>query len=147
MHKRTNRAFTLIEILIVVVILGILAAIVIPQFTDASQDAQASSVQSQLQTVRGQIELYNVQMGLYPDFAANGWDDLVDNNYLQAEPRNAARSNAEGIVAGALAPGVASGGAATDGWYWNTADNIMYAIDGAADIDADGNGDGFIVDF
>ena len=147
MRTRTQRAFTLIEILIVVVILGILAAIVIPQFTDASQDAAASSVQSQLQTIRGQVELYNVQQGEYPDFATNGWDDLVDNNYLQGEPRNAARDNATGIVTGALAPGVASGGAATDGWYWNTGSSIMYAIDSAADIDDDGNGDGFIVDF
>lgn len=67
MHLRTNarrqRGFTLIEILIVVVILGILAAIVIPQFTNASQDAQVSAVKSQLQTVRSQIELYRVKNG------------------------------------------------------------------------------------
>ncbi len=40
MRTQVKRAFTLIEILIVVVILGILAAIVIPQFTSASQDAK-----------------------------------------------------------------------------------------------------------
>ena len=59
--NRLSRAFTLIEILIVVVILGILAAIVIPQFTDASNSAMEASVQTQLQTIRSQIELYNVQ--------------------------------------------------------------------------------------
>ena len=58
---RSCQAFTLIEILIVVVILGILAAIVIPQFTDASQEAMASNLQSQLQTIRSQVELHNVQ--------------------------------------------------------------------------------------
>ena len=60
---QAKRGFTLVEILIVVVILGILAAIVIPQFTNASQDAQVSAVKSQLQTVRSQIELFRVKNG------------------------------------------------------------------------------------
>ncbi len=50
--------FTLVEILIVVTILGILAAIVIPQFTDASEEAKMSSLVSDLHTVRAQIQLY-----------------------------------------------------------------------------------------
>src|SRR5689334_20596629 len=58
---RKTRGFTLVEILIVVIILGILAAIVIPQFTNASNDARNSSVASTLQTLRGQIELYKIQ--------------------------------------------------------------------------------------
>ena len=53
--------FTLVEILIVVIILGILAAIVIPQFTSASQDARKNSLTSQLQTLRSQLELYKLQ--------------------------------------------------------------------------------------
>ena len=60
--RRTRKSgFTLVEILIVVIILGILAAIVIPQFTNASQDARKNSLSSQLQTVRSQIELYKLQ--------------------------------------------------------------------------------------
>jgi general secretion pathway protein G len=59
--RRSQRGFTLVEILIVVIILGILAAIVIPQFTNASQDARKSNVVSQLQTLRAQIELYKLQ--------------------------------------------------------------------------------------
>ena len=53
-YKRSG--FTLVEILIVVIILGILAAIVIPQFTNASSSARTSSIQSLLQTVRSQID-------------------------------------------------------------------------------------------
>src|ERR1700710_973951 len=59
--RRTTRGFTLVEILIVVIILGILAAIVIPQFTNASQDARKSSLVSQLQTLRSQVSLYALQ--------------------------------------------------------------------------------------
>lgn len=58
---RAKTGFTLVEILIVVVILGILAAIVIPQFTNASTEAKQSSLQSDLQMLRAQIELYKLQ--------------------------------------------------------------------------------------
>ena len=54
------KGFTLVEILIVVVILGILAAIVIPQFTSASTEAKESALVSDLQAVRSQIELYKI---------------------------------------------------------------------------------------
>jgi general secretion pathway protein G len=58
---RKNKGFTLVEILIVVIILGILAAIVIPQFTTASEDARRSALASDLQSLRSQIELYKIQ--------------------------------------------------------------------------------------
>lgn len=86
--NRKRRGFTLIEILIVVVILGILAAIVVPQFTNASQEATASSIRSQLQTLRGQIELYRVRNG---GALPTGFDDLLappagQAPYLSQEP-------------------------------------------------------------
>jgi general secretion pathway protein G len=60
-------AFTLVELLIVVIILGILAAVVIPQFTDSTADARMSSLATNLQTIRGQIDLYKLQHnGSYP---------------------------------------------------------------------------------
>ena len=72
--RKNRRGFTLIEILIVVVILGILAAIVVPQFTNASQEATASSIRSQLQTIRGQVELFRVRnAGALP----TSFDDLI----------------------------------------------------------------------
>jgi general secretion pathway protein G len=61
--RKSKSGFTLVEILIVVIILGILAAIVIPQFTNASQDARKSSLVSQLQTLRSQIQLFRLQHG------------------------------------------------------------------------------------
>lgn len=60
-------AFTLVELLIVVIILGILAAVVIPQFSDASTDARVSSLVTNLATIRGQLEFYKMQHnGNYP---------------------------------------------------------------------------------
>ncbi len=67
---RAKSGFTLVEILIVVVILGILAAIVIPQFTEASTEAKLSSLCTDLQTLRSQIELYKIQHNdVPPSFA------------------------------------------------------------------------------
>jgi general secretion pathway protein G len=57
---KAEKGFTLVEILIVVVILGILAAIVIPQFTSASTEAKESALKSDLQAIRSQIELYKI---------------------------------------------------------------------------------------
>jgi general secretion pathway protein G len=78
MRNQVRKAFTLVEILIVVVILGILAAIVIPQFTNASEEAQTGNIQTQLQTVRSQIELFRVRNnGVSPDLDdANPFIDL-----------------------------------------------------------------------
>jgi general secretion pathway protein G len=59
-NKRRG-AFTLIEVLIVVVIMAILAATIIPQFTDSTKDAKSSTVQFNLHTLRSQIQLYRTQ--------------------------------------------------------------------------------------
>lgn len=56
-----QRGFTLVELLIVVIILAILAAIVIPQFTSATADAQESALDANLAGLRSAIELYKVQ--------------------------------------------------------------------------------------
>jgi type II secretion system protein G len=123
MRTQVKRAFTLIEILIVVVILGILAAIVIPQFTNASTQASESSLKSQLQTIRGQLELYKVQHNdVYPDLVNNQWADLVNENFLQSAPKNPLQMDANGnpstTVAAAAAAGV--------GWVWDG--NNLYAV-------------------
>ena len=133
--KRMPRAFTLIEILIVVVILGILAAIVIPQFTDAADDANEASMRSQLQTVRSQIELFRAQGSQNLDGTSatmdptDGWDELVNNDYLPSAPKNPYNgSNTVAATAGA-----------TVGWMWTTkidsggnaiagASNYLYAV-------------------
>ncbi len=149
-----NKAFTLVEILIVVIILGILAAIVIPQFTEASNDARTSALQSDLQTIRSQRELYKVQhLENYPEqLAAVGANSAkviqqltsrTDANgdvgtdptqfpfgpYLQQFPSNgyvAVPANATVINFGTAAPAPGDG---TSGWYINTSTGQFSAND------------------
>jgi general secretion pathway protein G len=75
--KRSTPGFTLVEILIVVIILGILAAIVIPQFTNASNDARNNSTSSTLQTIRSQIELFKIQHTDTPPASTALWTVLM----------------------------------------------------------------------
>jgi general secretion pathway protein G len=76
-RTKSRKGFTLVEILIVVIILGILAAIVIPQFTNASEDARKGNMKSQLQTLRSQIELFKLQHRDNAPPQATFWDFLT----------------------------------------------------------------------
>lgn len=58
---KLRNGFTLVEILVVVVILGILGAIVIPQFRPAATEAKNSQLCSDLQVMRVQIGMYKIQ--------------------------------------------------------------------------------------
>jgi prepilin-type N-terminal cleavage/methylation domain-containing protein len=58
--------FTLIEMLIVVIILGILAAIIIPQLSVSTEDAKISTLKTNLGGLRSSIEIYYAQHNNYP---------------------------------------------------------------------------------
>lgn len=70
-NVRRRRAFTLIEVLIVVVIMAVLAATIIPQFSSSTTDAKESSLKFNVHTMRSQIELYKIHhSGNYPTIQA-----------------------------------------------------------------------------
>lgn len=60
-RARFTSGFTLIELLIVVIIIAILAAIAIPQFANTTGDAQESTLDANLNTMRSAVELYRIQ--------------------------------------------------------------------------------------
>ena len=53
-----RRGFTLVEVMIVIVIMAILAAVVVPQFTEHSRNAKVSAAEFKLHELRSRIELY-----------------------------------------------------------------------------------------
>jgi general secretion pathway protein G len=72
-----KRAFTLVEIMVVVVILGILAATIIPQFMGTTHDAKVSAAKAQVAELESAIDRFYVHMDRYPT-PEEGFKVLVD---------------------------------------------------------------------
>ncbi len=77
-----QRAFTLIELLLVLVILGVLAAIVVPKFAGRTEQARVTAAQTQIATFGTALDAFEVDNGYYPK-GRNGLQDLV------VQPRDA----------------------------------------------------------
>ena len=119
---------TLIEIMIVVTIIGILAAVTIPVFSTASDDSKLGNLKTNLQTIRAQIELYKMQHNeTYPTSAttfvnqmtlasksdgttaAIGTAGFNLGPYLQSIPNNPYTDTNT----------VGTGGVGSSAWYYN----------------------------
>ena len=126
-HK--NTAFTLVEILIVVMILAILAAIIVPQFTNATEESKMSNLLSNLQSLRAQLELYKMHHNeTYPT-------DI--NNQVTQKTNSDGTLNATGAYGPYLhlfpanpfvddpVKAVKTTGAAGEGWSYNSATGVI----------------------
>jgi len=71
--RKSKKGFTLIELMVVIVIIGILVAIALPNFISAQDRAKISSVKANMHTVQTAAETYAVDWGgVYPDKLGNG---------------------------------------------------------------------------
>ncbi|MEQ8844676.1 MAG: prepilin-type N-terminal cleavage/methylation domain-containing protein [Phycisphaerales bacterium] len=89
---KPRAAFTLVEILIVVVILAILAAIVVPQMVGAQSESQVNATLYDLGKVRRHLVVYHARNDEYPAITAGDgtWGEIVGDttNYLMSAPVN-----------------------------------------------------------
>ena len=77
-----HEGFTLIELMIVMVVIGLLAAIAIPSYTNNVRNAKEAVLREDLRTMRGAIDSYTIDKQKAPQ----SLDDLVQAGYLKAMP-------------------------------------------------------------
>ena len=61
-----NRAFTLVELMVVVLIIAILAAMIVPKLVSRTSDAKISKAQADIRTLSSQIDAFRIDVGRYP---------------------------------------------------------------------------------
>lgn len=126
---RTGKGFTLIEILIVVVILGILSALVVPSMAGAAEDAAVATAQTELNKIRRAVEVFQVSNdnALPAVLAGDGtWGEIVTPAYLREAPVNGyvGGANSRVIVIGAGPDGAFQ---TTHGWIFNSGTGEVWA--------------------
>ena len=84
--RKTARGFTLIEIMVVVVILGILGALVAPQILGRAGEAKVTAAKSDIQSIGNALDLYKLDNNNYPS-TDQGLEALVVSHLAIQKPR------------------------------------------------------------
>jgi len=83
-NKKTNKGFTLVEIMIVVVIIGLLAAMAIPAFNKVRQTSQDKTITNNLRQVASAADQYFIEEGMTQAVSS---DIIGTNLYVKAMPQ------------------------------------------------------------
>jgi len=94
LQRHSARGFTLIEIMVVVVILGILGSLIVPNIIGRPDEARATAARADIEAVGNALELYRLDNGTYPS-TDQGLEALVSQPSGYPEPR---RWNADGYL-------------------------------------------------
>src|ERR1700733_2221862 len=86
-NYRRTAGFTLIEVMVVVVILGILAAIIVPKIMSRPEQARIVKVKQDLLAIQSALDLYKLDNGTYPT-TDQGLQALVSKPSIQPVPRS-----------------------------------------------------------
>jgi general secretion pathway protein G len=87
LRKVRSGGFTLIEIMVVIVILGILAGLVLPRFMGRTEEAKKIKAKLQIENLEAALKLYKLDTGMYPT-TEQGLEALVQKPATGAVPGN-----------------------------------------------------------
>lgn len=82
-----QKGFTLIEIMVVLIIIGLLASIVVPRLMGRTDEAKKTKVEVQIRNIQSSLDLYKLDTGVYPT-TEQGLASLVDRTTVGEIPKN-----------------------------------------------------------
>ena len=122
-RRRQRSAFSLIELLLVLVILAVLAAVVVPKFTNRTEQARITAAKTDISAIESALDTYEIEVGRHPSTeeglgaliqqpgSVTGWNGPYIKRGMPVDPwnnpyvyRNPGTNNASGYDLSSLGP-------------------------------------------